>query len=113
MSEMIEGVNPLMISMIITDRGRRMGMHPMYYKLHKKKWGRLSWQSPDMIDDYWMPPRVLFYGPTGQRIKTIECKSMKHALELRKECMEKMSIFLRSFRRFELQEMIARNSPRG
>jgi len=113
MTEMIEGVNPLMISMIITDRGRRKGMHPMYYKLHKKKWGRLSWRSPARVYDYWMPPRVLFRGPAGKCIKIIECRSMKHALELRQECMEKLNIYLASFRRFELQEMIARNWPRG
>lgn len=110
MTELIHDVNPLMISTITVQKGWRHGEHPMLYALHRRKWGFLAWKTPSMFDSGWFPACVVLRGPTGKVLKYVVCKSNAHAEKVRQECIDQMNVFLKSFRRYELQEMIAREN---
>lgn len=105
MNGLIYGVNPLLISSIEAYKFKRLGMHPMYHRLHKKRWGWLAWKSPHMFD--WTASAcVKVLGPNSQTLLLIEVHSNARANELRNELTEQLEDYLTSFRRHKLQAAI-------
>lgn len=105
MSELIRNINPLLISSIEARRFKRLGVHPLYYKLHRKRFGWLAWKS-ERLNDFVFPSRVEFRGPSRQVLLTVETYSNRRAQELRDHYVEKLEDYLTSFRRHQLQAAI-------
>lgn len=105
MSELIRNINPLLISSIEFKPFKRLGVHPLYYKLHRKRFGWLAWKSERMFD-HAIPARVEFRGPSRQVLLTVETYSNRRAQEMRDHYVQKLEDYLTSFRRHQLQAAI-------
>lgn len=85
-------VNPATVSRIVSHRGKRIGKHPYYYKLHKKKYGIFAWCHNDnsIFRDIFIRPEVEILGSDGGVLLRIVCKSNDSARKLRNELEDKL-----------------------
>ena len=99
--EKIEGINPLHITRITRERGRRRGgMHPMARRLYRKRHPLLKyiWSGPEIGG--WNDPTV-YICVTGGRWSThleIEYKSNAEMNEYADYMDQKLESFLRALR---------------
>jgi hypothetical protein len=78
---LIEGINPLIISNILWFKGKRYGPHPSKIKYLKKKHpigGFFGLYNMGPYDRYY-EPYVKIYGADGSAVRVITCKSNDHA----------------------------------
>ena len=97
---LIEGINPLIISKIIALSGLRHGMHPIKLRYLKKKYpirGFFGFYQPMLFDGYWKPV-VKIYGSDGDVIKIITCRSNDHAFALKVSIEARLNEFLSNLR---------------
>jgi hypothetical protein len=95
---MIAGINPLTISKIRYSEGYRIGYHPMYNKVMRKKnpiRGMLGCYSALFLDGY-RKPRVIIYGADGSWLKDITCRSNDHAEALYDKLTDQLSQYVAS-----------------
>lgn len=108
MTELIHGVNPLLIVRIDWEPAKRLGQHPYYYRLHKRKWKWLAYKTEHMFD-FFLPASVRLYGPKGNVLLKIETHSNSRAQELCEQYTQQLEQFVVSYRRNDLLNAIAGN----
>ena len=97
---LIENINPAAISRIgCRKQSKRIGKHPLYYRLQKKKYPFLHHiigSAPDMFDGIWWGTAVLIFGLDGELLKSINCKSRQAAHALRDQLEEQLNDYSES-----------------
>lgn len=81
---MIEGINPFNISSIQGYKFRRLGPHPLYTKVMRKKnpvRGFFGFYGPDLFDGFYRP-HVEIRGSDGDILRVLSCRSNDHAREV-------------------------------
>lgn len=99
-SNLIEGINPLIISNIRWFKGKRHGIHPTYAKYLRKKnpiRGFFGLYEPGLFESYWAPC-VKIYGSDGDVVKIIACRSNDHAIYTKEYLTRKLEKFLSSLK---------------
>jgi hypothetical protein len=95
-TNLIEGINPLVISSIEAKAGTRYGSHPYWVKVMTKRnpirgylgvYHHLSFEG-------WYPPEVIIYGPNKTRLAIINCRSNERAMKYRDELQSYLDEFL-------------------
>jgi hypothetical protein len=90
---LIHGINPFIISRISTTDFRRVGKHPMFYRLRNRKHPILSifWDgAADEWDGIWNRPSVCIHGANGKVILEIEVRSKDRANQLANELTQQL-----------------------
>jgi hypothetical protein len=96
---MIQGINPLHITEIKWTPFKRVGHHPLTYRLRRKKFGfmripaGLIWQTSVYWDDFVWPATVEIVGQ-HKTIKSIECRSNQRAQELCAELNRQLASYI-------------------
>ena len=93
---MIEGINPFTISSIGYTKFTRIGCHPSYSKIMKKKHPIASFfglYGQQLFDGVYRAC-VIIRGPDGTTLKVINCKSNAAALNLRDELNRQLKEFV-------------------
>jgi hypothetical protein len=101
MTNLIEGINPLVISKITMRRGRRRGRHPYHTKLIKRKYPFRKFfliTGDDVWFEYWESAEVSIRGADGDEIRYIKCKSNAAAEALRDKLQAELEAFLTDIR---------------
>lgn len=96
MSNLIYGINPLVISTIAWRTARRHGTHPSMLKYLSKKnpiKNLFGFYESDYFDRF-EPSKVIIYGSDGDILKIIECRSNISAKELRDNLMKQLETFI-------------------
>lgn len=92
----IERINPLIISGFKLYKFRRIGYHPSYTKLMKRKnpiRGLLGFYSPCLFDGTYQP-HVVITGANGKDLRTIWCKSNDEAYRVQEDLYKQLNEFL-------------------
>ena len=96
MSNLIEGISPLVIAQIDHRNAFRCRKHPLWYKVMRKRHpiqSALGMFGGDLFAHF-QPARVLIFGNNGNCVLTIDCKSNARAKELSEELNAKLEEFL-------------------
>lgn len=96
MSNLIEGISPLVIARIDYRKAFRYKKHPLWYKVMRKRHpiqNALGMFGGDLFAHF-EPATVRIFANNGNRILTIDCKSNAHAKELSEELNAKLEDFL-------------------
>lgn len=96
MNRLIAGINPITISSIKLVKFRRLGPHPSWTKIMKKKnpiRGFLGLYSPQLFDGI-IRPHVSIRGAAGREIKYIFCSSNDAAMALHDKLNRELNDFL-------------------
>ena len=100
MTNLIHGINPLVISTITWRSARRRGKHPLWYKMFAKKhpilWA-IGWGDERIFDEFIMA-EVIVYGSDGSVLWRITCRSNDIAKELCDELNKSLDNFLKDVR---------------
>lgn len=94
--KLIGHINPLTISGFKLYKFRRIGYHPLYMKVMKRKnpiRGLLGFYSPVLFDGCYQP-HVVITGANGQGLRTIWCKSNDEARRVHKDLYNQLNSFL-------------------
>lgn len=84
MTNLVYGINPLVISNVEVFKARRYGKHPIYHKFRKKKHPVLSLFFPfENSGDGWKRPYVIIRGANGGHLKTIMCKTTDECFSIK------------------------------
>jgi len=96
MSNLIEGISPLVIAHIDHRNAFRCRKHPLWYKVMRKRHPIQSalGMFQDPLFGYFQPATVRIFANNGNRILTITCKSNARAKELSEELNAKLEDFL-------------------
>lgn len=97
-AKMISDINPYTISKIGWRKFRRIGDHPLWVKVMKKRHpikAFFGWYGNCIFDDCY-PPTVRIYGSDGDLIKEITCRSNDHAKAMRDELNKQLSDWVKS-----------------
>lgn len=96
MSNLIEGISPLVIAHIDHRKAFRYKKHPLWYKAMRKRHPILS--ALGMFEGdlfaHFQPAKVRIFANNGECILNIHCKSNARAEELSKELNAKLEEFL-------------------
>lgn len=96
MSNLIEGISPLVIAHIDHRKAFRYKKHPLWYKVMRKRHPILS--ALGMFEGdlfaHFQPAKVRIFANNGECILNIHCKSNARAEELSKELNAKLEEFL-------------------
>ena len=95
---MIEGINPYTISCIQVKKFYRWGRHPSWLKVMQKRHPIKAFfglYEPGLFDGYYAPC-VYIYGPDGNTLKRIVCRTNDHARQLCTELNAKLEEFVRA-----------------
>lgn len=90
---LIYGINPYTISHVTVTKFRRMGKHPLYYRLRNRKHPICSmfWDgAADTFDGIWQRPEVVIHGADGGRLLAIETWSNNRAKQLAAEIRQQL-----------------------
>jgi len=92
---MIEGINPLHITEIYVKKFRRYGVHPMIFRLARKRGFFSHWhirgKYADSFDEVF-PAQVVIEGQT-RVLKRIDCQSNHEAEEICEKLQSQMADF--------------------
>lgn len=95
---MIQGINPYTISSIRMSKFSRWGRHPAWLNVMKKRHPVKAFFGlfeRDLFDGYYAPC-VYIYGPDGNALKRIVCRSNDHARQLCAELNAQLEEFVRA-----------------
>lgn len=96
MNNLIYDINPLIISSIRVSKFERLGRHPAWNKVMRKKnpiRALLGAYTSGFFDGYYHAT-VVIRGAGGQVLKRIECRSNDHAVQLCADLNTKLNNFL-------------------
>lgn len=95
---MIEGINPYTISSIRMSKFSRWGGHPAWLKVMKKRHPIKSFFGfyEQGLFDCCYAPCVYIYGPQGNTLKRIVCRSNNHARQVSSELNAQLEEFVRA-----------------
>lgn len=99
-NDMIEGVNPLVISRITWKQGYRIGWHPRKNRLMRKKnpiRGFFGLYNEELFDG-WNYPTVIIYGSDGDILRVVSVRSNAAAKARSRELNEQLSSFINSLK---------------
>lgn len=92
MSNLIYGINPLTISSVDVQPGKRYGHTDLWWR--KKGWFyTMLWKS-EWCDTRWYPATVIIRGADNAIIKEIQCRSNKRAYEVEARIVIALNNFL-------------------
>lgn len=98
---LINNINPYTISTINYLPGRRIGKHPLYYLLKRKKYPLLSKLFPKAfypaLGDKYIKATVYIYGSDGSTLAGISCRSTEHATRLAYKMLEELNKTLKHY----------------
>ena len=95
---MIQGINPYTISSIRMKKFSRWGRHPSWLKVMKKRHpikACFGLYEPGLFDCYYAPC-VYIYGPDGNALKRVVCRSNDHARQVLSELNAQLEEFVRA-----------------
>jgi len=95
---MIEDINPYTISFIRVSKFSRWGRHPAWLKAMKKRHPIKAFfglYEPLLFDGYYAAC-VYIYGPQGNTLKRIVCRSNDHARQLSSELNAQLEEFVQA-----------------
>ena len=91
---LIYGINPFLISHVTVKTFRRIGKHPLYYRLRNRKHPICSmfWEgAAGEYDGIWQRPKVIIHGADGGHLLAIETWSNDRAKQLAAELREQLA----------------------
>jgi hypothetical protein len=100
MTNLIEGVNPLVISKIKWSKAYRYGKHPLWYKFSRRK-HPILWRFGFIEENYFewhRAARVTIHGSDGEPVNFLSCTSNAKAKKLCDELNKDLDKFLSSVR---------------